>query len=268
MNLALYKAMMKSHSKLLITYSCSVFLYLYLLVMTFPMFAESQQLNDVLKGLPESVQVAFGIQGNLSNVNDYMAMNFYNSLYLYILMAYAILTAIQLVSRFVDRGSMAYLLSSPVSRVQVINTQAMVLITGLFVVNLFTYFGGYLGVLSFTDKNGFDMSIFTQMNLIVMLIFLVISAYSFLFSCLFNEEKLAMGASFGITILFYSLDLASKLSEEIDWLKYFTIFSLYQPQKISQGDYNVLSTSMILSIVAIVLFILSASLFKRRDLTL
>ncbi|QWU16641.1 ABC-2 type transport system permease protein [Paenibacillus sophorae] len=268
MNYSLYKAMMKGHSKLLITYASSVFLCLYLLVMTFPMLAKSQQFNDVIKGLPESVMVAFGIQGNLNNAVDYMAMNFYNSLYLYILMAYTILTAVQLVSRFVDRGSMAYLLSTPVNRIQVINTQALVLITGLVTVSLFTYIGGYLGVLSFADINTFDLRVFTEINLIVMLIFLVIGAYSFLFSCLFNEEKTVMGVSFGLTVLFYALSLASKLSDGLNGLKYFTIFSLYQPESISQGNYNVTGISITLCIAAVILFVSGSYLFKRKDLSI
>ncbi|MGN7763584.1 ABC transporter permease subunit [Paenibacillus sp. 22594] len=79
-------------------------------------------------------------------------------------MAYTILTACQLVSRFVDRGSMAFLLSTPVTRRKVINAQAAVLVTGLVVLCLFTYLGGYFGVLSFVNNGAFDLGVFTESN--------------------------------------------------------------------------------------------------------
>ncbi|OKP87473.1 hypothetical protein A3842_06335 [Paenibacillus sp. P3E] len=268
MNFSLYKAMMKGHGKFLFTCAFTGFLCLYLLVMTFPLLSDSQQFNDVIKSLPKSVMDAFGIQGNLTNAVEYMAMNFYNSIYLYLLMAYTILTACQLVSRFVDRGSMAYLLSTPVTRRKVINTQAAVLVTGLVVMCLFTYLGGYFGVLSFVNNSAFDLGVFTELNLIVMLIFLLIGSYSFLFSCIFDEEKTALGAGFGVTLLFYGLDMVSKLSEKLSWLKYCTIFTLYQPEKIIQGTYDTVSISLVLVVVSILIFAAASFIFQKRDLSL
>lgn len=268
MNFSLYKAMIKGHGKFLFTCAFSSFLCLYLLVMTFPLLSDSQQFNDVINSLPPSLMEAFGIQGNLTNAVEYMAMNFYNSLYLYILMAYTIMTACQLVSRFVDRGSMAYLLSTPVTRRKVINTQAAVLVTGLIVMCLLTYLGGYFGILSFVNNDSFNLGVFTELNLIVLLIFLVIGSYSFLFSCIYNEEKTALGAGFGVTLLFYGLDMASKLSDKLSWIKYFTIFTLYQPEKIMQGTYNTVSISLVLIVVSVIFFAASTFIFQKRDLSL
>ncbi len=268
MSLSLYKAMFKTHSKALLIYSICVFAYLALVNMAFPMFSDSDELNAIFDSLPDGLLTAFGITGSLSDINDYMAMNFYNSLYLYILMAYTILTAVQLMSKYVDRGSMAYLVSTAVSRSRMCFTQFAILFTGLLAITVAAIVAGLISAAIFAGDSPFDVGVFLQMNAIVFLIFLVVSSYSFLISSALNDEKQAMGLGFGITVVFYAIDLASKLTAHLDWLSYFTLFSLYQPQEIAQGDYPFVPASLFLIGVSIVMVALSVMLFRRRDLPL
>lgn len=268
MSLSLYKAMIKSHLKSLIGYFTGIFLYLILIILSFPIFRKSSSLNDALKALPAGLLKAFGIQGKFSNVNDYMAMNFYNSLYLYILMAFVVFTAVSLMAKYVDKGSMAYLLSTPASRRKISLTQISVLVTNLVIVSLAPLSAGLIGVPLLTSYTRFNKTVFLQINLSVFMIFLLIASYSFLISSIMNDEKQAMGLGFGITALFYAIDMASKLTPKLDWLKHFTIFSLYQPQKISKGNYDITSVSIGLLIASVIFFAISVAVFKKRDLSI
>jgi ABC-2 type transport system permease protein len=268
MNFALFRAMIKSNGQNMLSYGIGSVLYQWLLIWIYPSIAKSTSLNDVLKGMPESIQRAFGVQGGIQQLSDYLASEYYGLLFQLILMAYSVITAIQLVGRLVDQGSMAYLLSTPVSRTKIALTQASLLICGLLVIAIFNTAGGLLGVHLLLDHAAFDTAAFLQVNLVGFLLFAVIGGYSFLFSTLFNDEKRAISLAATLTVLFFALDLIGKLSQDLAWMKHFTVFTLFQPQEIARGTYHVLPTALGLGCAAIALFVGSVVVFKKRDLPL
>lgn len=268
MNIVLVRTMLKQQSKVLLGYMSGVFIYLFLVLMSYPLFADSQELNQALQSLPEPLLVALGLQGSMSDVNNYMAMNFYNSLYLYILMAFTVMTATGLISRHVDRGSMAYLLGTPVSRIRIAASQGVVLLIGLVLVMLAAYLAGIIGVPLFAKDASFDHLVFLQINLSAFLVFLVISAFSFLVSCLVNEEKQAMAISFGITLVLYFIDMASKMASQLEWLKYFTIFSFFKPQTlIAEGGSGLWLDALILLCMSVAIGAAATLLFRRKQMS-
>ncbi|PLR95045.1 hypothetical protein [Bacillus sp. T33-2] len=114
----------------------------------------------------------------------------------------------------------------------------------------------------------FNQQSFTELNLIGFLLFLVIGGYSFLFSCAINDEKRALGAAAGLTVIFFGLNLVSKLSEDLSWIENITLFSLFNPQAIIRGAAALLPISTGLLMGALLLFGLSVVTFKNRDLPL
>src|SRR5690625_6605155 len=73
---------------------------------------------------------------SISSYEQFISAEYYVLFYLFILSAFVIIISINLLAKLVDRGSMAYLLSTRVSRVQIVMTQITVLISGLFIVHL------------------------------------------------------------------------------------------------------------------------------------
>jgi ABC-2 type transport system permease protein len=110
------------------------------------------------------------------------------------------------------------------------------------------------------------MDKFLQVNLIGFLTFAVICAYSFLFSCWLNDEKRAVSISAGITIIFLIVDIVGKVSDDLHWLRNFTLFSAFDPAKISEGSVQLLPLASGLAGAALVLFALALIIFKRKDL--
>lgn len=268
MNLALFRAMLRSHGQNMLRYGIGSVLYQWLLIWIYPSIAKSSALNDVIKQMPESIQRTFGMQGGIQQLSDYLASEYYGLLFQLILMAYSVITAIQLVGRLVDQGSMAYLLSTPVSRTKIALTQGSVLVCGLLVIAICNTVGGVLGVHLFLDHPPFDTAAFVQVNLVGFLLFAVIGGYSFLCSSIFNDEKRAVSIAATLTVLFFALDLVSKLSTNLAWMKHLTVFTLFKPQEIARGTYDVLPTSLGLAAAAIVFFAMSVVVFKKRDLPL
>lgn len=268
MNASLFKAMLKVHGKNLAGYALGAVIYQWLIIWIYPSVSESSGLNEVIKSMPPSIQKAFGLESGFNNVGSFLAGEFYGLLFLLILIVFSVMTSIQLISKLVDRGSMAYLLATPVSRLKVAFTQMLLLVTGLAVICVSTTLGGLSGIELFIEDPVVDRQAFIELNTLGFLLFSVIAGYSFLISCLMNDEKKALGAAAGLTIIFFAVNMVSKLSEELSWMKNITIFSLYNPQDIMQGEVSVLPLGVSLAVGAAILFVLALFSFKNRDLPL
>jgi ABC-2 type transport system permease protein len=267
MNMTLFKTMTKIQLRDIMSYSFGAILYQWLIIWIYPSVAKSG-INDLLKSMPESMLKAIGMGGGIQKLGDFLAGEFYGLLYLLLMIVFTLMTSIRLIAKLIDRGSMAYLLSTPVSRVKIVTTQIMVLTIGLFTISVFTTLGGITGSRLFVEHSNLDSGAFIQMNIVGFLLFLLVGGYSFVFSCLINDEKKAMGVVACITIVFYACNLVSKMSDKLDWLKYVSIFTVFNPQEIMRGNYNIIPGVSGLAIASILLFILSIAIFKRRDLPL
>jgi ABC-2 type transport system permease protein len=260
--------MLKSHGKMLGGFIYGAVAYMLLVVWIYPSIAEMQGFNEMIEKLPKGMLKLIGMESGINSLADYIAGEFYGVLFLIILMVYVILMATRLMARLVDQGSMAYLLSTPHSRIKIAVTQASVMITGLLLIISSTTLSGILASKLLITGYELDVSSFIQLNVLTFLIFSVIAAYCFLISSLCNDEKKALGLSAGITLLFYMLNMAGKLSEKTEWLLHFTIFKAYDPIKLMNDDTNAIRLGVLLAVSTLVLFSFSAIVFKKRNLPL
>ena len=76
-------------------------------------------------------EMAGGIVGNMTSLLGMLGNSFYSMIGVMLSLVYIIITANGLVASQVDRGSMAYTLSTPIKRIKVVATQAIYLITSL-----------------------------------------------------------------------------------------------------------------------------------------
>jgi ABC-2 type transport system permease protein len=268
MNAALLRSMMKTNAQTIFSYAFGMVFYLCLVLWVYPSIASSSALNTVLKTMPQSMLKVFGLQAGIQQVGDYLSGEFYGLIYVIIMAVFTLTTASKLVAHLVDRGPMAYLLASPVSRVRVAWTQAVVLLTGMFIISVFTTIGGWLGAAWLVKHQHLDIGPFVQMNLIGFLLFAVVSGYSFLCSCAFNDEKKALGTSATITLVFYGLNLVGKLSDKVAWMKNLSVFTAFDAQGILHGHVHVIQTALGLAVGAAILFIAGVLVFRQRELPL
>jgi ABC-2 type transport system permease protein len=264
----LFIAMLKSHAKMLGGFIYGAAAYIIFVVWIYPSIANMNGLNDMISKFPKGMLKLIGMESGINSLGDYVAGEFYGILFLLILMIYVILTATRLMARLVDHGSMAYLLSTPYSRLKIAVTQAAVLITGLAVIVVITTLSGMAASEWLITGFQLDYPSFIQLNMMTFLIFLVIASYCFLFSSICNDEKRALGLSAGTTLIFYMLNMAGKLSDKTEWLLNFTIFKFYDPIKLMNNDTHVLLLGSLLFLASLVLFAVSFVVFKKRDLPL
>jgi len=268
MNATLYKQMMKVNMKGFMNYAFGSAFYILLMFWLYPGIAKNAgAIDELVQSMPQGVGKALGLNG-FGSAEAFISGEYYGLILVLILSILCVQVSTQLMAKLVDQGSMAYLLSTPTTRGKVAFTQAAVLTTGLFLIMAITTFAGFAGNAWFLGADyAFDTSTFIQMNAAAFLLFFAVGGVSFLVSALSNDEKKALGISGLITFGFFSLDLLGKISDNIDWMRSISIFSLYQPGEIVNGK-DMLTSSIILAVIGMVTFALAIVLFRKRDLPL
>ncbi|MEI0739868.1 ABC transporter permease subunit [Paenibacillus sp. JTLBN-2024] len=127
-------------------------------------------------------------------------------------------------ARLVDQGSMAYLLAAPTTRIKVALTQAVVLLTGLFIISLVTTLAGYGGYARLSGMSASSTRKVLLLNLGAFLLLFAVCGISFLVSAVANDEKRALSISGFIVFGFFSLNLAGKISDKLSGCSMFLVF--------------------------------------------
>ncbi|MGM7680734.1 ABC transporter permease subunit [Cytobacillus sp. Hm23] len=269
MNAPLYKQMIKSNVKGFLSFGVGSALYVILMTSLYPFIADNaEQINDMLDIYPDALKQAFGLE-SFGTYSEFISVEYFGLFFPIILGVFSVMTGVQLIAKLVDRGSMAYLLSTKVTRSSVVITQIAVLVSGLIIIVFLTFIGGVIGgEWLIDDQYAIGTNVFFKINIVGLLLFFAVGGYSFLISALLNDEKLAFGLAGGLTFLFYGLDMAGKISTDLDWLRNITLFSLYEPSQIAIGEGDVYSSSLILLSIGVIMFILAVYVFKRRNLPL
>ncbi|KFN03152.1 ABC transporter permease [Bacillus clarus] len=268
MNKQLFLASLKETQKSILSYATGAALYLWLLIWIFPSMVSAKGLNELLGAMPDSVKKIVGMETPIQNVIDFLAGEYYSLLFIIILTIFSVTVTTHLIARHVDKGAMAYLLATPVSRMKIAITQAIILTLGLLIIIFVTYVAGILGAEWFLKDNNLNRELFLKINVVGGLVFLVVSAYSFLFSCICNDERKALSYSASLTIVFYVLDMVGKLSDKLEWMRNISLFTLFRPKEIAEGTYNIWPVSIGLTVGAICIFSVAIVVFRKRDLPL
>ena len=267
MNNALYQVMLKQEGKKIIGYSLGLILYEGLITSVYPIIIQSPAIEELPKSFPTVVKRAFGVSTGEEvdlSYEAYISAQLFGRLWTLIMSSYSINTVNALVTKPMDQGSMAYLLATPVSRSELLNTQIGVLLTELVLLTGATLGGVY------TATAHYEIPIarwqYFRLGTLAFSLCSVISAYSLLLAVLFNAEEEATRYASAITFIFYGLDVVSSLSDRFSGLKYFTPFGLFRPQKVLQGKVIPTKEFVVLAAITGVTMAITGILFSRKDL--
>lgn len=248
-----------------------VLIFIAVLTMYFTIIAgmydpENLDMLDQLAALKLSPQLlkAMGFTLTDTSLLGFISSYFYGLLMLAFPMVCYIILGNKLVAGQVDKGSMACLLMTPNTRKKIITTQALFLITVVTSLVIFvTLLGSIYCEINFAGQ--LDIGKFVLLNLGVLLTHFAISGICFLSSCIFNETKNSLLFGSGIPIAFLLIQMVSNAGDKLDWLKYLTIFTLFNPTNIVAGE-DFVFQFIILGIIGLALYTLGIIIFNKRDI--
>ena len=266
MNKVLYKADFKSNWPILAFITGMLLMYTTIAVGMFdPTSAEA--LESMMKMLPEGMIKAFGFEGIGTELTGYLSSYLFGFIYLMFPVIFIVVVSNNLIAKHVDSGSMAYLLTTHHTRIKLASTQSIFLISSLGVmmmINLLTAL-----IMSATMFPGqLDMFAYSILNFITFGCLYVISALSFFFSCFFNDSKKSLSFSAGIAIFFVVIKMVSGISQDLSFLKYLSIFSIINTDKIlTDGAYNLVVLLTTLGLGSLI-YLGAILVFDKRSLNI
>ena len=266
MNFTLFKATSKSNWIIFVIFVAILFMYLSIMISMYDP-DNIEAMTQMYEMLPQGMVEAFGYGDTATDLVSFIALYFYGFIVLMFPLIYCIILANRLVAALVDRGSMAYLLATPNTRTKIVTTQAVYMVisvTSLLIIN--TAAGIIFSELMFPGE--MDLRPFLELNLFTILLTLAISSICFFFSCIFNESKYSLAFGAGIPILFFVINMLRSVGDNYLWLKYLTLYSLYDPNGIVIGEQSILPISLVFGGITLVLYGAGIAIFSRRNLYL
>ena len=261
----LIKREIKANYKLFIIFAAVLAMYISIILSMFDP-AMGEMLQGFAETMPE-LMAAFGMANPGSTLIEFMATYLYGFLLLVFPMVFSIILANKLVARYVDRGSMAYLLATPNTRKKIVSTQAFFLMINLALLILFvTLMGIITSEIMFPGE--LDITKFILINIGLFCLHICISGICFFASCIANDTKLAYSISAGVPAAFYLLQMLANMGGKLEDLKYATIFTLFDTNKTISGDSNAIWMCTILIVLGLLLYGIGIWKFTKRDLTL
>ncbi|ADL50246.1 ABC transporter permease subunit [Clostridium cellulovorans] len=261
----LLKREIKANYKLLLIFMGVLTMYVSMIVYMF-----DPKIGETLQAFEESmpgVMAAFGMSNMGTTLTEFLTSYLFGFLLLIFPMIFEIILSNKLIARYVDRGSMAYILASPNSRKKIAFTQGLFLIKSIAILLTYTMIVGIV-TSEIAFPGSLDIPKYILLHVGLLCLHIAISGLGFLTSCLFNDTKFSYAISAGVPIGFYLIQMLANMGGHLENLKYITIFTLFDTDKLIAGDANGIFMILILLVSGLILYAAGIWQFNKRDLPL
>ncbi|MBE6157176.1 MAG: hypothetical protein E7160_00045 [Firmicutes bacterium] len=156
-----------------------------------------------------------------------------------------------------------YLSSLPIKRSKIITNKVLVSIT--YIIGIVLLFGIF-NFISLSISGDLDQKQFILLSVTPLLIGLPLFAINLFISTFMHKTKKTVGIGLGLVFIFYLLNVLSELSTKVEFLKYFSIYTLADVRNvISKVEINPIM--ICISIVLTVIFIIGTYInYSKKEL--
>jgi beta-exotoxin I transport system permease protein len=265
MSATIYKHEFRSRLRSVLIWSLSVAAMVLFFFSIFPAFAdEAALMNQLLAKFPPQLLEAFGMNRmDLSSV-----AGFYSFLFVFVQLCLAIQAGnygFGLVSVEESEMTADFLLTKPVSRLQVLTSKLLAVLSSLVLTDLVIWVASFVAILAWHGNREYDAGLLAKLMLSIIVFQLFFLALGLVISLLVKRVRSVTPYSLGLGFGAYVLAAFSGIFGDVK-LEYITPFKQLDPAYfVKQGAYE---TPLLLLNVAISVVALSASywLYIRRDI--
>lgn len=265
MSLTLFKSTVKRSWKLLLIFFAVLCFYLAVIIS----LVDPKDMEKVkeLYGTMGSMLSAFGISVDaMTSPLSYTASTFFGLLVMAFTMVFYVLQANKLIGKSVDDTSLAYTLSTPISRTKLLVTQAVYLVLSILVL-----FIGILatGAIALRVLGEFDFVAYLNLVAVTFLLCTAMAMLSFFLSVAFCDSKNGARLSSGVPIALLILSmLGSAGGESTKWLLNINPFGWIDAVGIVNGAVSTWWMYIVFTVLIIILFFASIVAFNKKRLPL
>ncbi len=261
------KNILKQKRLFILYYSVGTFLYVLLLVLTFPTIqSNSKAYTQIVNSLPKTFLRAFGVSQNNLTLLNYLSGK-YTVIMLPLIMIFLIVSfSNSEVAGQIENKTIGLVLSLPISRFKIFISKY---ISGLIGILVFIIFGVIL-IIPLASIENFKYSVL-DIYLISILTFifgLSILSFSFFISSFFSNKGKSTMLISSVIFIMYVFNVVYSLSSNLKLLKYFSIFYYYNINNIIQNNSIKISSIIVFSLIFIVFLLFGLFIFLKRDIEL
>ena len=244
-----------------------LFLVMYTSVIIYMYDPEIAKMFDAYREMMPEMMAAMGMEGMASSLLEWIKVYLYGFIMLLFPLIFIIIAVNKLVMGFIDNGSLAGILATPNSRGKIIVTQLLSLYMWLFILMACVTAVGLVSANAmFPDE--LDVEKYLCLNAGTLMLWFAVAGITFLAACIFSDAKYYYFFGAGIPILFFFLNMLGNMGEDLEFLKYTTIYSLLPADKLIAGNSEAVLPCMILLLISVVLSAAGGIWFTKRDLSL
>ncbi len=217
----MFKREMKVNFKSFLIWGISLSLLLVLIFAIYPSISDKIEFDDMMKNFPPELLKSFNFDVvSISTVFGWYASEGFTIVSLIVAMYAAVLGASIILKEESDK-TIEFLYSKPVSRGKILLSKLSS--GGLYVVflNILIMVITGIGFVLSDDMHTVKWLLLTLSPILIGLGAFVISAFVSLF---FKKTRKAMGVALGIIMGMYVVNMIAKMSDNVEFLKYFTPF--------------------------------------------
>ncbi|MEF9916454.1 MAG: ABC transporter permease subunit [Lachnospiraceae bacterium] len=264
-SIPLFKRNMFSCCKIGIIFLAILMMYNSVIIYMFdPDLAD--MLNGYQEALPE-MMAAVGMTGACKTLIQFVHTYLYGFIMLIIPLVFVVIITNKLVMKYIDNGSMVCLLSTPNSRSTIIMTQMLsIILSILFLISATAALSYLCAEMMFPGD--LDLSKYMQLNISCFLFAFAMGGIAFFAACIFNQSKGYFVLGAGLPMIFYLIQMMANMGGDLENLKYGTIFTLFPGEQIISSKSGVFRNDLILGGIGLLLYIIGAIHFTKKDLPL
>ncbi|MDO5424358.1 MAG: ABC transporter permease subunit [Eubacteriales bacterium] len=262
LNLALLKETMRENRRLWL--HCTLILVLGILL------CESVYGTEAGEKMRQFLSVIPGMTGRMGEAQDASLISFlgtclYGAVFLLVPAIYSAILSVRLIGRRLEDGSMAGLISVIGNRSEILFTQAYWMGTSLLGMFVCTSLAGILGG-AVLRPGRLETAQYLLMNLSCFCMQVLIGGICFLLASLLKKERTASLTAAGVLTAGYLFFALPDLDGGLSALGYFSVFSVFSPEKAIEGSGNLFWELPVLAVAGLLLYKAGSMVLTNADI--
>ena len=242
-----------------------VFMFLFVFIL-YPFIITDEtmkSMNEMMTSLSPEVLKAFNMDlSSIDTAYGWLKTEGFTFVLLIIGM-YASILGGSIVLKEENDKTIEYLGFLPITRNKILTNK---IIVGLTYVILVVVIFGIFNFITLLISGDFDKTEFILLSLTPIFIGLPLFSFNLFISMFLHKTKKLIGLSLGIVFLFYILSVMSELSSNIEFIKYFTVYSLADIRNVIENDKINLWLVLISILISALFIFLSYVRYNKKEL--
>lgn len=241
------------------------FLMAVISVMLIFLYDESSgRVLDELRAQAPGLFDAFRIHGSVGLL-DYMISSLYGFLMPAIGSWLAAILASRLIPRQIETGEMTFYLALPVRRYKLVLVKVLVILACLLITLFMNLTATVLAALLIKPQI-FNINWFFGLSMGIFFLWMMSAGMTMMIACSAYEQRSSIRKSLLMYFSLFILSMIGQVRSFPDFLKYLSIYSLWNTQALSTG--RILVSSLVMPLTGTIFLLIGIYQFSKRDLPL